>query len=179
MTSAVMTCAQAVQTIESMAASGIRSWVMGGWGIDALLERQTREHHDLDILVSTSDLPALDSWLLAEGFARAHEWEESRPVRLDGWLWHTAFVERHRDGREIDVHAIRLEDHSISLATTDPWLLPDRPLDANGTIGGRPVSCVTPEAQRAMHRGYELPEKHRQDLRSLRLKGKTIIQVRP
>jgi lincosamide nucleotidyltransferase A/C/D/E len=167
MTSAVMTAAQAVQAIESMVAVGVRTWVMGGWGIDALLGRETREHHDLDILVSTSDLPALDSWLREEGFARAHEWEESTPIPLEGRLWHTAFVERHRDGREIDVHAIRVEDHSISLATRDPWVLPSRPLDAIGTIGGRPVSCVTPEAQRAMHRGYELPEKHRQDLRHL------------
>jgi lincosamide nucleotidyltransferase A/C/D/E len=167
MTVAVMTAAQASQIVESASAAGVQIWLMGGWGIDALLGRETREHHDLDILVSTTDLPALDSWLEESGFGRAYEWEENAPIDLDGGLWDTAFVAHHRDGREIDVHAIRIEGHSVSLATKDPWVLPSRPLDAAGTIGGRVVPCVTPEAQRAMHRGYELPQKHREDLHRL------------
>ena len=28
-------------------------WLMGGWGVDALLGRQARPHHDLDVLVGT------------------------------------------------------------------------------------------------------------------------------
>jgi hypothetical protein len=36
-----------------------------------------------------------------------------------------------------------------------------------GTISGRAVACVTAEAQRAMHRGYDLPDSHRQDLLNL------------
>src|SRR6476469_6194817 len=115
MTVAVMTAAQASQIVESASAAGVQIWLMGGWGIDALLGRETREHHDLDILVSTTDLPALDSWLKESGFGRAYEWEENAPIDLDGGLWDTAFVAHHRDGREIDVHAIRIEGHSVSL----------------------------------------------------------------
>ena len=34
-----------------LVARGVASWVMGGWGVDALLGRATRPHHDLDVLV--------------------------------------------------------------------------------------------------------------------------------
>ena len=30
---------------------GVQIWLDGGWGIDALLERQTRPHKDLDAFV--------------------------------------------------------------------------------------------------------------------------------
>ena len=29
-------------------------WVAGGWGVDALLGRQSREHRDLDLIVSST-----------------------------------------------------------------------------------------------------------------------------
>jgi lincosamide nucleotidyltransferase A/C/D/E len=32
--------------------AGIDIWLDGGWGIDALLEKQTREHTDLDVVVA-------------------------------------------------------------------------------------------------------------------------------
>ena len=37
--------------------AGIQVWLDGGWGIDALLGRDTRPHHDLDIVVRVSDVP--------------------------------------------------------------------------------------------------------------------------
>ena len=37
----------------------IRVWLDGGWGVDALLGRETRPHHDVDIIVSVSDVPKL------------------------------------------------------------------------------------------------------------------------
>ena len=159
-----LTAAQAIQTAAALDAAEVRCWVMGGWGIDALLGEQTRAHHDLDLLVSVSDLPPLEAWLREEGFCRAYEWQENAHARLHGESWDTAFVEQHADGRELDIHAVRIEEGSILLATTDPWELPSRPLDGVGEICGRAVACVTAEAQRAMHRGYDLPEKHRDDL---------------
>ena len=31
---------------------GIKVWIDGGWGVDALLGECTREHQDLDIMIS-------------------------------------------------------------------------------------------------------------------------------
>lgn len=33
--------------IDQLTAAGIRVWVDGGWGVDALVGRQTRHHDDL------------------------------------------------------------------------------------------------------------------------------------
>lgn len=139
---------------------GVRWWLMGGWGVDALLGRQTREHHDLDVLVHVDDLATLESVLRAEGFARAYDWPESRTV--DGRA--TAFVEQHPDGRELDVHAVHRDG---TLATDDPWELPAGALDGRGTVGGREVPCLSREGQRATHDGYDLPPHHVADLAAL------------
>jgi lincosamide nucleotidyltransferase A/C/D/E len=162
-----LTAGQAIQTVENLAAAGLRCWVIGGWGIDALLGEQTRAHHDLDLLVAVADLPSLDAWLREQRFCRAYEWPENVPARLQGKSWDTAFVEHHVDGRELDIHAVRIEGGSIVLATTDPWELPSGSLDGLGKICGRAVACVSAEAQRALHRGYDLPERHREDLSRL------------
>jgi lincosamide nucleotidyltransferase A/C/D/E len=36
--------------------SGIRIWIDGGWGVDALLGKQSRAHKDLDITIQQQDL---------------------------------------------------------------------------------------------------------------------------
>ena len=41
--------------ISLLEADGIDVWLDGGWGVDALLEHQTREHDDLDIVVELED----------------------------------------------------------------------------------------------------------------------------
>ena len=43
--------------------SGIEIWIDGGWGIDALLEKQTRTHGDLDIAVNKKDVAKLRNLL--------------------------------------------------------------------------------------------------------------------
>ena len=51
-----------------MEAHGVELWLMGGWGVDALLGRQTREHHDLDVLVEVSALERFRHRLADLGF---------------------------------------------------------------------------------------------------------------
>jgi lincosamide nucleotidyltransferase A/C/D/E len=162
-----MSEAQTRELLQGLADFGIPCWVMGGWGVDALLAMQTRAHHDLDLLVNVSDLPLLQTWLRREGFARRYEWTESTLVSIEGRTWDTAFVERHADGRELDVHALHLADGLVQLATTDPWELPPDILSGTGRVGGLEVSCVSVSGQRAMHVGYDLPDRHREDLRRL------------
>ena len=49
--------------------AGIRVWLDGGWGVDALVGEQTREHDDLDCVIAVSDAPAARDALAALGFA--------------------------------------------------------------------------------------------------------------
>lgn len=165
-----MSATQASAILRDLESSGIRFWVMGGWGVDALRGRSTREHHDLDLLLRVDDLPAFDTWLQENRFAWLYDWDESQPIELAGRPFSTAFVASNQDGRELDIHGVRvLDDESVELATADPWSLPADTLTGRGTIGGTDVACASRDAQRAMHVGYQLPDHHVADMRNLDL----------
>ena len=163
-----MSAEQAQAVYERLDQNGVRCWVMGGWGVDALLGRVTREHKDLDLLVLISDLPRYAEIVQSEGFDRKLEWSESQLIQVDTLHFDSAFVDAHRDGREIDVHVIDI-DHEGAVVQfhTDPWPLPREGAFGVGTIEGVTVRCVSRAAQLAMHSGYELPENHREDVRLL------------
>jgi lincosamide nucleotidyltransferase A/C/D/E len=167
-----MSVEQAQAVYELLDQNGVRCWVMGGWGVDALLGRITREHKDLDLLVLISDLPRYANVVQQHGFERKLEWGESQPISVDALHFDSAFVDAHPDGREIDVHVIDVDLHGVVIQFhTDPWPLPRNPISGAGTIKGATVRCVTRAAQIAMHTGYDLPEKHREDVRLLQVEN--------
>ncbi len=146
---------------------GIRFWVMGGWGVDALLQRETRPHKDLDILVLLGDLPKLRHLLDEHGFALKLVWEESRWADGEPDRWPTAFVAADAQGRELDVHIIDIgPDGAIVQHYDNPWPFPDS-ITGQGSIAGAAVTCVSKEAQLAMHTGYTLPDGQLRDLELL------------
>jgi hypothetical protein len=49
----IMTAEDALALYDLFRSHGITVWVDGGWGIDALLGRQTRPHSDLDIALAS------------------------------------------------------------------------------------------------------------------------------
>ena len=164
----VMSVEQAQAVYELLDRNGVQCWVIGGWGVDALLGRVTREHKDLDLLVLIKDLPRYADIVQQHGFERKLEWSESQPIEVDALHFDSAFVDAHPDGREIDVHVIDVDPQGVvTQFHTDPWPLPGNAVFGSGTIEGATVRCVTPAAQIAMHSGYDLPEKHREDVRLL------------
>src|SRR6266404_298090 len=74
-------------------------WVDGGWGVDALLGRQTRPHADLDIVLEQQNLGVVRKLLEEMGFTPA-ERDDTRP-------WN--FVLQHDDGRSVDFHVIVID----------------------------------------------------------------------
>ncbi len=42
---------QAVELLGQLEEAGVQVWVDGGWGVDALIGYQTREHDDLDLVI--------------------------------------------------------------------------------------------------------------------------------
>ena len=163
-----MSAEQAHAVYELLDRSGVGCWVMGGWGVDALLGRVTREHKDLDLLVPITNLPRYADIVEQHGFARKLEWGENQPIAVDALPFDSAFVDAHPDGREIDVHVIDVDPQGIvTQFHLDPWPLPRDAISGAGTIEGRTVRCVTRDGQIAMHTGYSLPEKHREDVRLL------------
>ena len=48
-------------------ATGVRYWLMGGWAVDAHLQRTTRRHSDIDLAVFVADRRALADALATHG----------------------------------------------------------------------------------------------------------------
>ena len=67
---------------------------MADWGVDALLQIQTRQHKDVDIVVCVADVPKLRE-LLSE-----------RGVSFKGGDPPNSFVLSDGAGLEIDIHAV-------------------------------------------------------------------------
>jgi lincosamide nucleotidyltransferase A/C/D/E len=143
-------------------------WVMGGWGVDALLRRETRLHKDLDLLVAKDDLPTLWTLLGEHGFTLQYVWEENRWLDEETDRQPTAFVVADAQGRELDVHVIDIGPYGAIIQLYEPpWAFPDS-ITGQGNIAGVAVPCVSKETQLAMHLGYTLPEGQRRDLELLR-----------
>lgn len=149
---------------------GIRCWVMGGWGVDALLGVETRPHHDLDLLVAVEDLPEFLDLSADLGFSQKHIWEEeNRWIEVRSVLRPTAFVQVDKAGREVDVHLVACPDDGPPVALCDvPWRFGQGSLTAVGRIAGTQVRCVSAETQLKMHSGYDLPAQHERDVERLR-----------
>ena len=89
-TESQMSSSAVLELLDQLDRANIRVWLDGGWGVDALLGRQTRAHHDVDIIVSVADVPRLREILGQRGFAIR---EGSPPY---------AFVLADRSGVEVD-----------------------------------------------------------------------------
>jgi lincosamide nucleotidyltransferase A/C/D/E len=161
----------AVRIIERLLAAGIQVWVCGGWGIDALLGRETRPHKDLDILVQLDDIARARELLGHDGYGLKELWPENRRATDPrGVETDTAFVLEDAAGRQIDLHAISL--HPDGGATPaykgEGMTFSADDLSGEGTIAGVPVRCLSVEMQFRGHTGYELPERQIGDLELLR-----------
>ena len=116
------TAEDVIELYSALRAEGVRVWVDGGWGIDALLGRQTRPHKDFDAIAAFEDLPVLTQLLDSRGFALKLIWEENRWAPSSELLAligrsrlaveaATAFVLEDGSGRELDFHIVRFDEH--------------------------------------------------------------------
>ena len=157
----------AVLIYKLLAANGIQAWLTGGWGIDALLGEQTRPHKDLDVIVLVDDTLRLRQLLSGEGFGLKELWSENLWTRdPQATRTPTAFVLHDAGGREIDVHAMRLDGlgNGIPAWDAEGFYFKQEDLAGEGTIAGMAVRCLAPQSQVECHAGYELPDVQRSDL---------------
>ena len=57
--------------------NNIRVWLVGGWGIDALLGEETRPHKDLDIITVVDDVVPMRDLLGRDGYTLKELWSEN------------------------------------------------------------------------------------------------------
>jgi lincosamide nucleotidyltransferase A/C/D/E len=64
----MMSSDQVLAVLGELEAAGVDAWIDGGWGIDALLGRQTRQHDDLDLVVRSDTVTRCRRVFEAGGF---------------------------------------------------------------------------------------------------------------
>jgi lincosamide nucleotidyltransferase A/C/D/E len=148
-----------IEVHELLTSHEIDIWIDGGWGVDALLGEQTREHGDLDVAIQARDLPKMRALLEERGYNDKGE-EHARP-------WN--FILKDQTGHEIDVHAIDLDSagNGIYGPPENGEMYPASSLRGMGVIAGRRVQCISAEDMVKFHSGYELDQNDFHDVLAL------------
>jgi len=150
---------EVLRVLDALDASGVCAGVTGGWGVDALLRRQSREHGDVDLGVPSDSVDAAIEALRGLGYRIS---ADERPARI---------ILESDDGN-VDLHPIVMLPSGGGVQTGfdgQTFEYPPGSLEAEGEIGGRIVRCGTPDLQIAFHRGYEPREHDRRDMAALAL----------
>jgi lincosamide nucleotidyltransferase A/C/D/E len=135
---------------------GVRAWLDGGWGVDALLRRQTRTHDDIDLVIEARHEDAFVARLGERGFERLPVWYTTQA--------HTVW--RDAAGRTVDLHLIVLDQNGDGVYG-DEGVYPAKALAGVGVVDGTTVRCLSSEGQVEFHRGYQIRPQDRHDVRLL------------
>lgn len=109
----------------------IEIWIDGGWGIDALLRKQTRLHNDLDIAIYHKDKPKVRKLLEERGYKDVE--------RNDTSDWNFVLGDGER---EVDIHTFVFDENGKNIYGT---AYPKESLSGTGIINGQSIKCVPPE----------------------------------
>src|ERR1700694_3042193 len=83
--------------IHQLENAGVSVWLDGGWGVDALVGTQTREHSDIDVVIPLEQVPLVQQALQAIGYAVTEDELPTRFVMCDAY------------GRSIDFHTVTFD----------------------------------------------------------------------
>lgn len=135
---------------------GIHIWLDGGWAVDALLQKQTRPHADVDIVVQKEDVSALCSYLSDRGF--------SSIIRDDATAWNFVMGDAHC--HMIDVHVVKFDENGNGIYGPEENgdVYSSEALSGVGKIGDIEVQCISPKSLVEYHTGYELRQKDMHDV---------------
>jgi len=148
-----MTASDVLLLYEELERQGIPIWIDGGWCIDALLERQTRAHPDLDIAVERKFAERLEQFLFAHGF------QKRNGPNASAWNY-----SMEQQGRVVDVHVFEFDENGKNIYGVQ---YPFGSLNGEGLILQSKVRCVGPEWMFKFKTAYTPREKDLQDVHAL------------
>ena len=138
---------------------GIDVWLDGGWGVDALLGHQTRDHDDLDLVAELDHATRIIELLGGLGYSLVAGCPPKSFVMVDPL------------GRQVDVHPVTFNAEGGGVYQMDDgteWVYPPQGFAGRGSVDETPVRCLSPEVQVLVHAGYELTRKDYRELYLLR-----------
>ncbi|HVX17460.1 MAG TPA: hypothetical protein VHA73_05450 [Acidimicrobiales bacterium] len=135
-----------LRVLGALRGAGLAVWLDGGYGVDALLGTQTRDHSDLDIVIELAHVNDVRDALNRLGFSLAEDYLPTRAVL------------RAADGRSIDLHPVTFDEHGTGWQHAASPHGTDCPYPAEGfgegRVTGDAVPCLTATLQVAHHSGY-------------------------
>ena len=120
----------------------IKVYLDGGWGVDALLKRESRIHNDIDLFVELKHYHDYIYVIKQHGFE-----EVNTDYTTDG---HTVWKDDKQ--RIIDLHCFEFTDDGI---VYEGDIFPSKTFSGIGKVGDITVSCIEPLSQVMLHLGYE------------------------
>ena len=123
-----------ITVIDILENAEITYWIDGGWGVDILAGKQTRDHRDIDINFDSRYTEKLLHILFEYGYLDIH------PFVL------------HEDGT------------AKQASLEGDWYQFDKDLFGSSVFEGRTIPCISVKGQKLFHSGYELRDKDRHDI---------------
>lgn len=154
-----MEASDVINLYKDLTKKGIQIWLDGGWGVDALLKRQTRAHKDVDIVVQNKDVQVLCDYLKSNGYAEIKQDDSS--------AWN--FVLGDSQNHKVDVHVVIFDSkgNGIYGPAEKGVMYPAYSFTGKGEIDNYPVNCLTAGYQVESHTGYKIDENDVRDVLAL------------
>ncbi|MBN1263212.1 MAG: GNAT family N-acetyltransferase [Candidatus Pacebacteria bacterium] len=154
-----MTSEYVVDLYMDLEGQGVKIWLDGGWGVDALLGKQTRPHEDVDIVIQKKNLGKLRKFLEERGY---HDVErpDTKPHN---------FVLGDDEGHLFDIHVIVIDSKGDGIygPPEKGEKYPADSLTGKGTISGQAVRCISAKRMVEFHTGYDPRETDYKDVAAL------------
>lgn len=137
----------------------ITYWLDGGWGVDILAGKQTRNHRDIDIDFDSRYTEELLDVLLKQGYKIDTDW---KPVRIELYSDELGFL---------DIHPFVLhEDGTSKQADLEGgWYEFEKDYFGSALFEGKTIPCISLKGQMVFHSGYELRDKDLHDISVLEM----------
>ncbi len=134
--------------------ANIKYWIDGGWGVDILAGKQTRNHRDIDVNFDAQHTERLLNLLFEYGYKIDTDW---KPVRIE------LYSEKYG---YLDIHPFILnEDGTSKQADLEGGFYEfEKDFFSNAIFEGKKISCISLKGQKIFHSGYELRDKDKQDI---------------
>lgn len=141
-----------VAIVGALQDAGVRCWITGGWGVDALAGKCTRTHRDLDLVVEEQDMRRAVEIMAGLGYTEWYRAESDVPM-----FSRIVLHDHDLAGRAVDLHPLEMSSTQVERTV--------------GEIEGQPVPCISAALQIKTHSAYKKRWRDRSDLALLRKLG--------
>ncbi len=153
--------------LDALESAGVPFYLAGGWGVDALVGRQSRSHDDLDVVIDDydQDLPRAVDALTSMGFELVASYERR------AWMPKNTVLEDGA-GRRVDLDSLNWQilarefgPPGTDASGRDSF---EHRVFTEGTVAGKRVPCLSADVQLLYHTLFDLNVPHQHDVTLLR-----------